>query len=307
MNIKPTLIVLAAGIGSRFGGLKQMEPVGPHGESIIDYSVFDAVRAGFARVVFVINHKIESDFREMVGKKAEKLVDVEYVFQEIDDLPEGFSVPEGRTKPWGTAHALYAARKAVKSPFAVINSDDYYGTHSLKTASDFLLTARDDSLYRYAMIGYKLENTLTENGHVSRGVCSIGSDGLLREVVEHVHIERKDGGVAFSEDSGTSWTMLPAGSIASMNLFCFTQSFMLELEKRFPSFLQSKAINDPLKSEYFLPGVVNQLLEEGLATVRVLETPDKWYGVTYREDKPSVQQALANMAQNGIYPENLFA
>lgn len=301
---KPVLVVMAAGMGSRYGGLKQVDPVGAHGELIIDYSIYDARRAGFETVVFVIKHEIEETFKAAIGDRLSKVIDVKYAYQRLDDLPEGYGVPDGRVKPWGTAHAALAARKLVDCPFAVINSDDYYGPEAFKKIYDYLCAHPDGDMYEYAMVGYRVDNTVTEHGHVARGVCEADGEGYLFRVTERTHIEKAPGGARFTEDGGETWQDLPGETLVSMNLWGFTRSFLDEAWSRFPAFLDG--LTDGVKGEYFLPSVVSQLIGEGKARVKVLQSGDKWYGVTYREDKPTVVAAIQNMAQTGLYPEKLW-
>ena len=304
---KPVLVVMAAGMGSRYGGLKQLDPVGERGELIIDYSIYDARRAGFETVVFVIKHAIEETFKAGIGDRLSKVMDVRYAYQELDDLPEGYAVPEGRVKPWGTCHAILAARKVVDGPFAVINSDDYYGPEAFREMYDYLSTHEDrPGCYEYAMVGYLLGNTVTEHGHVARGVCVETADHFLRSVTEHTHIEKDGDNARSTRDGGETWEQLPGDTIVSMNLWGFTRSFLDEAQARFPAFLDKTLKENPLKGEYFLPSVVTQLLEEGKARVKVLRSADKWYGVTYREDKPVVVKAIADMTAQGLYPDNLW-
>ena len=280
---KPVLVVMAAGMGSRYGGLKQVDPVGNHNQLIIDYSIYDARRAGFETVVFVIKHEIEDTFKAAIGDRLSKVINVKYAYQQLDDLPEGYSVPEERVKPWGTAHAILAARKVVDGPFAVVNADDYYGPEGFKKIYDYLESHPDQpGCYEFAMVGYLLGNTVTENGHVARGICEEDSENYLTRVTERTRIE-KDGADAR-----------------------FTESFLKEAEARFPAFLDKALAENPLKGEYFLPSVVTQLLEEKKARVKVLRSTDKWYGVTYREDKPVVVNAIAVMTANGLYPDKLW-
>ncbi len=312
MNKEPTLVVLAAGMGSRYGGLKQMDPVDPEGHTILDYSVYDAVRAGFKKVVFIIKHAIEEDFVSMVGKKMEPFVDVNYVFQELDCLPEGFEIPEGRVKPFGTGHAVLCAKDVVDGPFAVINADDYYGPKAFAVLYDYLTTHQDDDKGRYVMVGFHIENTITENGHVSRGVCETDEDHFLTDITERTRIEKREGKAAYTLDDGASWTVIPDGTPVSMNCWGFTPGFLKELEERFPVFLQERLDKDPLKCEYFLPSVVDELIREGKATVEVRESEDKWYGVTYQEDRESVREALSSMKSEDqekgdhLYPKYLW-
>ena len=303
---KPILVVMAAGMGSRYGGLKQIDPVGNHGQLIIDYSIFDARRAGFETVVFIIKHEIEADFKEAIGDRLGRIMDVRYAFQQLEDLPAGYSVPEGRTKPWGTSHAIYAARGVIDAPFAVINADDYYGPEAFQVIYDYLSTHQDGETYDYAMVGYLLKNTVTEHGTVARGVCVENADGTLASVTERTKIGTYEGGIHYSEDDGATWTDLAADSIVSMNLWGFQPSFIRETGDRFAAFLDEALQTNPLKGEYFLPTVVSQLIAEGKATVRVLKSHDKWYGVTYREDKPVVVKAIADKTAEGVYPDDLW-
>jgi NDP-sugar pyrophosphorylase family protein len=302
---KPALVVMAAGMGSRYKGLKQIDPVGKSGEIIMDFSLYDAWQAGFRKVVFIIKKELEEDFRRVIGDKVSRFMEVVYVFQEMDDLPEGYSIPEGRVKPWGTGHAVFSCRNVLNEPFAVINADDYYGKQAYQMIYDFLVNQQDDEKYRYAMVGYTLENTMTENGHVARGVCVVSEDGYLQDIHERTRIEKRDGLSKYTED-GENWITIPEGSIVSMNLWGFTPSFLRELSNKFPLFLDRALKENPLKGEYFLPSVVDALLKENKASVKVLHTPDRWYGVTYREDKPSVVAALTGMQKAGIYPEKLW-
>ena len=304
---KPILVVMAAGMGSRYGGLKQMDPVGNHGQVIMDYSLFDARRAGFETVVFIIKHEIEEDFKRLVGSRIEKVMDVRYAFQQLDNLPAGYSVPEGRTKPWGTSHAILSAKDVIDAPFAVINADDYYGPEAFKVIYDYLVANPDkDGMYEYAMVGYLLKNTVTENGHVARGVCVTNANGYLDSVTERTHIEKTETGARFTEDDGATWTDLSGDTVVSMNLWGFTPSFLKETEDRFAAFLDKALVENPLKGEYFLPSVVSQLIAEDKARVKVLHSHDKWYGVTYKEDKPVVVAAIKAMTESGLYPDNLW-
>ena len=293
-----TLVVMAAGMGSRFGGLKQLEPIGKNGEVILDFSVYDAVKAGFNKVVFVIKHAIEDDFKRIVGSRIEKKVKVEYVFQETDALPEGFTCPADRQKPWGTAHAILCCKNVVKEPFAVVNADDYYGRSAFKKIYDELSSDLED----YCMVGFRLKNTLTENGTVSRGVC-VTDNNALESVTEYTKI-RSD--CSFTEDDGKTWNALSPDTVVSMNLWGFTPDFVDALKKDFVSFLENDVPKNPLKAEYFLPFVVNDQIRDGKADVTVLKSADKWFGVTYKADKPVVMAALAEMMQNGTYPDPLW-
>lgn len=290
MNEHITLVVMAAGMGSRFGGLKQIAPIGKNGEILLDYSVYDAVRAGFDKVVFIIKHAIEKDFKAVIGKRIEKMVKTEYVFQETDDLPEGFTCPADREKPWGTAHAVLCCKDVVKEPFAVINADDYYGKGAYIKMADFLRNPANN----YCMVGFRLANTLTENGTVSRGVCEI-ENGKLASVTERTKI--KD--CQYTEDDGATWTALPPDTVVSMNFWGFTPDLFGYIRKGFERFLSEK-LTVP-KAEYYLPSVVSELIAAGEKQVTVLIAEDKWYGVTYKEDKESVSAAINRMAENGDY------
>ena len=304
---KPTLVIMAAGMGSRYGGLKQIDPIDPQGHIIMDYSIYDAVQAGFGKVVFIIKKENEADFRESIGNRMEKRIPVEYVFQDLHNLPEGFEVPEGRVKPWGTGHAVLSCLPVVDGPFAVINADDYYGQEAFQLIHDFLVNTKDGEKYQYAMVGYLLKNTLTENGHVARGVCETDADGYLMGIQERTHIEKRpDGTTAYTEDDGATWTVIPEGSTVSMNMWGFSASLLKELKERFPAFLDEAMKANPLKGEYFLPSVVSELLAENKADVKVLKSLDKWYGVTYKEDKPVVVNAICKLKAEGKYPEKLW-
>lgn len=303
---KPILVIMAAGMGSRFGGLKQIEPVSEAGEIILDFSLYDAVMAGFQKVIFIIKRENEEAFRELIDDRAGKYIDVEYAFQELDDLPAGYSVPDGREKPWGTAHAVLAARHLADGPIAVINADDYYGPGAFHSIYDFLEKAQDGDKYKYCMVGYQIENTLTENGHVSRGVCRTDREGKLTEITERTKIQWQDDKIVYTEDDGATWNRLSPGTTVSMNFWGFTPSMMKEMEAGLPTFLDRAMAENPLKGEYFLPGVVDRLIKEGKAEVTVLKSPDRWYGVTYREDKESVVSALQSMKDKGLYPPVLW-
>ncbi len=298
---EPILLIMAAGMGSRFGGLKQMTPVGPGGEVILDYSVFDARRAGFKRVIFLIKHEIEEDFKRLVGRRMERHMEVRYAFQQTDKLPAPYAPPEGRAKPWGTGHAVLCCKELIDAPFAVINADDYYGVSAFQTAYDSLTTMADDDKKHYMMVGYEIQNTLTDNGHVARGVCTVDGDGTLRDIHERTHIIKTCDGALFTED-GEHYRRLPAQTLVSMNMWGFTPSILDALEGGFPAFLDKALAEKPLSAEYFLPTVVDGMLKAGEAVVRVLPSRDKWYGVTYKEDTPVVMAALRAMAQEGVYP-----
>lgn len=302
---KPVLVIMAAGMGSRYGGLKQIDPVDDQSHIIMDFSIYDAARAGFEKVVFIIKKENEQDFRAAIGDRVSEKIEVAYAYQELTNVPDGFEIPAKRMKPWGTGHAVLCASREVDGPFAVINADDYYGSHAFETLYDYLMTHDDDDKYSYAMVGYQLENTLTEHGHVARGVCKTDGNDNLVKIQERVHIEKRGDGAAYTEDGGASWTELPAGSIVSMNMWGFTESFLIELRRRFPRFLNQVAAENPLTAEYFLPSVVGELINERAASVRVLKSKDRWYGVTYKEDKPVVVEAIYRMKEAGIYPEKL--
>lgn len=303
---KPVLVIMAAGMGSRYGGLKQIDPIDEQGHIIMDFSIFDAKRAGFEKVVFIIKKENEADFKEAIGKRIEKVMEVEYVFQDIHNIPAGFSVPEGRVKPWGTAHAVLSAIDVIDGPFAVINADDYYGKDAFQKIYDYLSTHKDDEKYRYTMVGYELGNTLTENGHVSRGICSLNQNNELVSVVERTHIEKKGDGAVYTEDEGMSWHSIPVDSVVSMNMWGFGASFLREVKQGFVSFLEENLVNNPMKCEYYLPTVVSNLLADNRATVAVLTSVDRWYGVTYKEDKPVVVAAIKKMKESGLYPKKLW-
>ena len=318
MTKKPILVVMAAGMGSRYGGLKQLDPVDEQGHIIMDFSIYDAVRAGFGKVVFIIKKENESDFRNIIISRIEKTLEdqgvaVEVVFQELNVMPPceepSAMIPEGRVKPWGTAHAVMCAAPVIDAPFAVINADDYYGPTGFRLLADFLNAQSGESTAdgkaHYAMVGFELGKTVTDNGYVSRGVCEVDGNGFLESVTERVHIEKRDAGViAYTEDDGASWHELPADKRVSMNLWGFTEGFMRAVKEGFVKFLKDTVPGNPLKSEYYLPFVVTTMLEADEADVRVLPTPDKWYGVTYKEDKPQVVAAIRGFKDEGLYPEN---
>lgn len=304
MAKKPVLVVLAAGMGSRYGGLKQIDPVGSQGEAILDYSIYDAHQAGFDTVVIIIKEAIKKDFLETVGKRLEKApVEIRYAYQELTDLPEGFTVPEGRVKPWGTAHAVFCAREAIDgAPFAVVNADDYYGKAAFKVIYDQLAATTDP--HAYCMVGYELGKTVTENGSVARGVCQVNANGYLEEVIERTHIETYPGGIRYLEDG--IYTDVSPDTIVSMNMWGFMPSFLDELEGRFAAFLKEALKTNPLKCEFFLPLPITQLIREQKATFRMLSSPDRWFGVTYAADKPMVVNALKAMTDAGKYPDGLW-
>ena len=304
---KPVLVVMAAGMGSRYGGLKQMDPMDDAGHVILDFSVYDAMLAGFEKVIFIIKRENEDVFRECIGDRIAKRMQVEYAYQDLNALPEGYSVPEGRQKPFGTGHAVLCCKDKIGGPFAVINADDFYGRHAFQMIYDYLSRPKDDNgRYQYVMVGYIMENTLTENGHVARGVCRIDERGHLVEIHERTRIEKRGDVTAYTEDEGATWVTIPEGSIASMNMWGFEQNLMEELEERFPAFLEENLSANPLKCEFFLPSAVQQLMEEGKAEVAVLKSEDRWYGVTYKEDKGAVVEAVKELIAKGVYPEKLF-
>ena len=309
MANKPILVVMAAGMGSRYGGLKQIDPVGSHGEAILDYSLYDAHEAGFETAVIIIKEAIRKDFMETVGKRLENCpMEIRYAYQEIEKAtPEGFVIPAVRTKPWGTSHAvLCAAREIGDAPFAVVNADDYYGKSAYRAIYDYLCAAQDEEKYDYCMVGYLLGNTVTDNGSVARGVCQRNGEEYLTAVVERTRIEKYDGGIHFTTDDGATWTDLPKDTLVSMNMWGYTPSFLAEVKERFPKFLATEVAVNPAKAEFFLPMTVGELLREGKANVKVLCSEDKWYGVTYAADKPQVIAALREKTQAGLYPDGLW-
>lgn len=296
--MKPTLLVLAAGMGSRYGGLKQLDGVGPNGETIMDYSIKDAIRAGFGKVVFVIRHSFESEFRKIfTPERFGNRIEMKYVFQELDKLPEGFKVPEGREKPWGTNHAILMAKDVIGEPFAIINADDFYGQDAFRVIAEHLKTL-ENSCGKYCMVGYQLKNTLSENGSVSRGVCNLDGDGNLISMTERTSISRTADGIAYKDADGND-NPLPADAIVSMNLFGFTPDYFAESEKLFIEFLRKSG--NELKSEYYIPFAVNTFINSGYATMKVLKTSAQWFGVTYKEDRPMVVARLRELHQKGVY------
>lgn len=303
MRSEPILVVMAAGIGSRFGGIKQLASFGAHGECIIDYSLFDAYRAGFRRVIFIVRDDILEDFRQKIGCHVEGLMETHYVLQHLDHLPEGCSVPTGRAKPWGTGHAVMCCRKYIDAPFAAINGDDFYGRDAFQQIYDFLSQPHKPG--EYAMTGFLLKNTLSENGSVSRGVCHASPEGYLESIVENTHIISTCDGPLTTTD-GETYRLLSPDTPVSMNLWAFTPDFMDQLWTRFPAFYQNAMAANPLKGEYYLPFVVNDTLRDGESAVRMLHTTSKWYGITYQPDLPAVREALARLTQEGEYPEALW-
>lgn len=300
---KPVLVIMAAGMGSRYGGLKQIDPVDEQGHIIMDFSIYDAMAAGFEKVVFIIKKANEAAFKESIGNRVSQKVQVEYVFQELDKLPEGFTVPEGREKPFGTGHAILCCKEVLKGPFVVINADDYYGKHAYQAVYDYLTSHEDDEKYRYAMVGYALKNTLTENGHVARGICRTDVQGFLTGIDERTHIEKRGEQAVFTEDGGQTWEEVSMDSTVSMNMWGFSNSILKELEAGFTKFLKQDLPEHPMKAEYFLPFAVDALLKEDKARVQVLTSLDKWYGVTYKEDKKLVVNAISQLKKQGLYPE----
>jgi len=307
MANKPILVVMAAGMGSRYGGLKQIDPVGSCGEAILDYSLYDAHEAGFETAVIIIKEAIRNDFMDTVGARLKRCpMEIRYAYQELDKLPEGYTVPEVRAKPWGTSHAVLCAADVIgDAPFAVINADDYYGKSAFHSIYQFLTGAQDGETYRFCMVGYMLGNTVTDNGSVARGVCQVGKDGNLDAIVERTRIEKQADGIRYTED-GRNWAELSADTVVSMNMWGFTSAFLREIKARFPAFLDKALRENPAKAEFFLPMTVQELLAEQKATVRVLESQDKWYGVTYAADKPQVVAALQEMTEKGLYPNSLW-
>lgn len=302
------LVIMAAGIGSRFGGgIKQLEPVGPGGEIIMDYSIHDALLAGFQKVVFIIRRDLEKDFKEIIGKRIEKIAHVEYAYQELTDLPEGYEKPEDRTKPWGTGQAILCAKSVIHDPFVVINADDYYGKEGFQKIHDYLVheMKEDSTVHDICMGGFILGNTLSENGGVTRGVCQVSEDGILKDVTETYEL-RKNGTFAEGRDEEGSTVKIPLSQNVSMNMWGLSPLFLEELERGFPAFLDSLKEGD-IKTEYLLPKIIDKLVQSGQARVRVLETQDKWFGVTYKEDKPAVAEAIRRLVEAGAYPEKLFA
>lgn len=295
---------MAAGMGSRYGGLKQIDPVDGQGNKIIDFSIYDALQAGFEKIIFVIKKEHEADFRACISDRIGNRANILYAYQELTTIPEGFSIPEGRVKPWGTGHAMLSAASLIDAPFAVINADDYYGREAFKLIYDYLSSYTDKEKYCYAMVGYELQKTLTENGSVSRGVCETDADGYLTDIVERTSITWKDGGIVYTEDGKD--TPLPTDSTVSMNMWGFGESILREAKQRFIAFFKENVPANPLKSEFFLPFIVDAMLKEDRAEVKVLKTKEKWFGVTYQEDKPFVQESIRRLKAEGVYPEVLW-
>lgn len=305
MKNKPILVVMAAGMGSRYGGLKQMDPIGVNGELIIDFSLYDAHLAGFDTVICIIKREIETAFKALMNRGAAKKINILYAYQEVRNVPAECSIPPERTKPWGTGHAVLQIKDMVSGPFAVINADDYYGREAFVSMYDFLSQAEDKEMYDFSMIGYSIEKTLTENGHVARGICSQTDQGFLNDIRERTKIQKNNGLIQFTQDD-TNWITIPEGTLVSMNFFGFTKSFLEELEQRFPPALKEILEKNPLKGEFYIPLVVGDLIKEKKASVKVLPSKDQWYGVTYKEDKPLVVAALNQKKKAGEYPQNLW-
>lgn len=297
---------MAAGMGSRFGGLKQIEPIDDQGHIIMDYSIYDAKQAGFEKVIFIIKEEMKDSFEKNIGEKIKDHMEVAYVFQDINNLPPGFSVPEGRVKPWGTAHAILSAKDLVDGPFVVINADDFYGRESFIKIYDYLMETSKEDSYDYTMVGYELSKTVSDNGDVSRGVCSLDEKSMLVDIVERKEIIKKGGKILFTEDQGQTWEEIPGDTVVSMNLWGFQKTFMDELDKAFPEFLEKGIEENPMKWEYYPTMVLARMIKADKARVQVLRTPSKWYGVTYKEDKPLIVEAIKNLKERGVYPDRLW-
>ncbi len=309
MEKKPTLVLLAAGMGSRYGGLKQIDPIDAQGHKIIDFSIYDALQAGFGKVVFIIKKENEKDFRELIGDAVARKAEVEYVFQEQDRIPSWVQIPEGRVKPWGTAHAILCCKDAVKEPFAVINSDDYYGVSAYRTLADFLAKpeAAADGMLPFCMVGYRLKNTLTEHGSVARGCCRMNEEGYLTHIEELTKIEKTAEGARYTQDDGASWTDISPDTLVSMNMWGFQPEIFEKLETAVERFFREEMEKNPLKSECFIPIEVGRMVRAKEASVKVLSSADKWFGVTYKEDKPFVMDSIQKLKDQGVYPEKLWS
>lgn len=301
---EPVLVIMAAGMGSRYGGLKQIDPIDEEGHIIIDFSLYDAMEAGFKKVIFIIKREMEEEFKEVIGDRMSSFFEVDYAYQELNRLPEGFQVPEGRVKPWGTGHAILSCQGLIDGPFAVINADDYYGKSAFSKIYGYLSAFKDEN--RYCMVGYRLKNTLTEHGYVARGVCQVSEKRELIDIHERTQIEKRGEDAAYTDDGGATYTELSGDSMVSMNLWGFTKGILTELEERFRDFLRTALVENPLKGEYFLPNVVGELVKEKKVKVDVLSSHDRWYGVTYKEDKPVVIEAIKELKRRGLYPEQLW-
>lgn len=302
--MKPVLVVMAAGMGSRYGGLKQIDAIGPNSESIMDYSIYDAAKTGFSKVVFIIRHDIENEFKNVIGSKYRSIIPVEYAFQEINSLPATYSCPDERKKPWGTGHAILIANDIVKEPFVVINADDFYGRKAFELIFKHLSNAKDEKYLNYSMVGFLLKNTLSEHGYVSRGICRCDTSGALENIVEVLHIEQDNNGAKYLDENG-NYKNLTGYEVVSMNMWGFTQSIFKHLEKMFIEFLEHN-IND-VKAEFYIPSVVDSLIKNRVANVKVLKSPEHWFGITYKEDKPGVVLAIRALIEKGFYPEKLFS
>ncbi|MDR3075885.1 MAG: hypothetical protein LBU26_01190 [Synergistaceae bacterium] len=304
---KPVLVILSAGMGSRYGGPKQIDPVGENGELIIDYSIYDAIKAGFEKVIFIITRAIKDDFMEVIGGRISRYVKTEYAYQDLNDLPPGYALPEGRVKPWGTTQAVLSAKRAVNGPFSVINADDFYGASAYRTIYGWLAQPHpQDGKMHFAMVGYRIENTVSDHGSVARGICAADTGGYLTSIAERTMIEKYGDGARFSEDNGATWSEVPAGTLVSMNFWGLREGFFEAAERDFPPFLDKNLPLNPQKCEYLLPSEVGAQLANGICDVRVLESPDTWYGVTYREDRPGVIKAIKALHEKGIYPKPLW-
>ncbi len=304
---EPILVIMAAGMGSRYGGLKQIDPVDPQGHIIMDFSVYDAMQAGFKKFVFVIKKQIEEDFKATIGRRIEKVAEVHYAYQELNKIPEGvIEIPADRVKPWGTGHAILCCREFLDAPFAVINADDFYGRDAFVQLYNYLKDAGEADPMKISMVGYVLENTLTDNGHVARGVCRVSEDGYLQKIDERTMIQKIDGQAHYSEDGGETFVPVSNTAPVSMNMWGFPLAYLRALEEKFPEFLKKAVKENPLKGEFYLPVVVDELLGEKKATVKVLRSADKWFGVTYKEDKPGVEAGIRQLKIQGKYPEKLW-
>lgn len=305
---KPILVIMAAGMGSRYGGLKQVDPIGPHGETIMDYSIYDAKRAGFETVVFIIKEEFAEEFKTKIGDEVSEHLEVRYAFQDVNNIPEGYEIPAGRVKPWGTAHAVLSAKDVIDSSFAVINADDFYGQQAFQEIYDFLANTENstDNKLNLTMVAFLLKNTVSDNGYVSRGLCKTDEDGYLSEIIERTRIETHDGGIHYTVDDGASWVDVSPETIVSMNMWGFTEEILDYAEKFFVDFFNEEVPNNPEKAEFYLPSIVDKLLGSGEARVKVLSSPEKWYGVTYQEDKEEVISAIRRLINDGKYPEELW-
>ncbi len=303
---EPILVIMAAGMGSRYGGLKQIDPVDPQGHIIMDFSVYDAMKAGFKKFVFVIKKQIEADFKAVIGDRIEKVAEVHYAFQEMDKIPPVIDIPADRVKPWGTGHAILCCKEFLDAPFAVINADDFYGRDAFVQLYNYLKDAEEADPMKISMVGYVLENTLTDHGHVARGVCRVNEAGYLEKIDERTMIQKIDGQAHYSEDGGETFVPVSNTAPVSMNMWGFPLAYLRALEEKFPEFLKKTVKENPLKGEFYLPVVVDELLSEKKATVKVLHSADKWFGVTYKEDKPGVEAGIQQLKEKGVYPAKLW-